>query len=1249
MRIVIDMQGAQTGNRFRGIGRYTLALSRAIIKNRDKHEVILALNGAFPDSVNKIREDFSQVLPRKSIRVWHPLTQVAQLAPESHLRQKLNEYVRDNFLASLSPDIVLVSSHFEGWGDDAVTTTHPCENNYITATIVYDLIPYIHQSIYLANDDFKRWYLEKLSQLSNSNLWLTISESSKQESVNYLGLPSEKCINISSDSDEQFRKVEMTDHDILKIKKRHGIHNKFIMYTGGIDHRKNIEGLIRSYSLLSKELRKDHQLVVVCSAQDTARNKLCSLALEHGLRETEFILTGFISEEDLISLYNCCSLFVFPSWHEGFGLPVLEAMRCGAPVIASNISSLPEVIGIQEALFDPHSDQAIALIIERALSDKDFKKRLIRNSERQSKNFSWDFTAKRAIDAMEYAFAEKNKKQVVSTHPKKPKLAYISPLPPERSGIAIYSAELLPTLSEYYQIEVITDQDEISDYWIQKNCVVRRSDWFIKHSNDYDRVLYHFGNSHYHQHMFSMLQTVPGVVVLHDFYLSGVAYHMQASLYAPGFFEQQLYHSHGYSALQKLAKTDNIIDIITQYPMSREVLENSVGCIVHSKNSVQLVQQWYHLSDSILKVIPLARVAAKNTDKGSARQALGFTDDDFIVCSFGFLAPTKLNHKILQSWFDSALSNNQACHLVFVGENPSGDYGNTLTEDINNSSCAARIHITGWASTEKFEQYLAAADIGVQLRSMSRGETSATVLDCMNYGLPTIVNAHGSMAELDQETVYMLPDKFNTAELSKALESLWFDPVMREKLAERAKSSIINQHNPTKCAKNYAEAIEGFYQKNTPYLFNAVKSISKTINNNFVENDLTTLAHNLNLTFPPNIKQKQLLVDISELVYHSKKTEILSVVQNILQHWLNTESSAYRIEPVYTAADGIYKYARNFVINFLNISNVALLDDPVDYGPDDIFFVLDFNPQTQINQRGFYKNLQNHGVKVFFTVYDLLYTKISGHFSDGTKEDYKRWLNTLIEGDGAFCISKSVSSELLKWIEENEPEKLKRTSVNSFYLGSDIENPKPPKQPSKKELTILAKTSTPSFLMIGTLDLGEGYLQVLDAFEFLWKQENEISLIVVAKQGQTVESLNKRLQRHPELNKRLFWLESISDEFLEEIYASCSCLIAASHNPCFNLDLIKAAQWKLPILARDTLAFREVAGAHASYFSSDKAEELAESIEYWLELYKKNQHPRSDKIPQRTWKESAQNLLDLILDINSQCKPSNHPRQIDIR
>jgi glycosyltransferase involved in cell wall biosynthesis len=180
---------------------------------------------------------------------------------------------------------------------------------------------------------------------------------------------------------------------------------------------------------------------------------------------------------------------------------------------------------------------------------------------------------------------------------------------------------------------------------------------------------------------------------------------------------------------------------------------------------------------------------------------------------------------------------------------------------------------------------------------------------------------------------------------------------------------------------------------------------------------------------------------------------------------------------------------------------------------------------------------------------------------------------------------------------------------------------------------VISKISTqPSFVMIGTLEPRKGYSQTLPAFEKLWANGTNVNLVIIGKKGWMVDELVKHIESHPELNKRLFWLESISDEYLDQIYSASTCLIAASDGEGFGLPLIEAARRHVPIIARDIPVFKEVAGEHAFYYRASKPEEMTQAIQSWLDLYAKGAHPRSEKMPWLTWKESAQSVLKTLLN-----------------
>ncbi len=406
MRIVLDLQGAQTESRYRGIGRYCLSLAQGIARNRGEHELILLLNGQFADTVLPIRQQFRDLLPASAIQVWYGPQPTAACLPGNEWRRAAAELLREAFIAALDPDIVLICSLFEGTADNAIVSLDRYTAGCPTAVILYDLIPLMNPEQYLdPHPVFKDFYLDKIEQLQAATGWLGISESSCSEGREILGLPQERLFNISTAADPQFVNQTLEAERRALLLEKFSIQKEFALYTGGADARKNLERLIEAYACLPAHSRAEHQLVLAGKMPEQSIAAFKAHAARVGIAEHELIFTGYITDHELIGLYSLCKVFVFPSWHEGFGLPALEAMSCGAPVIGSNRSSIPEVIGNAGALFDPLDVTSMAEMIERVMEDEVFRLELIRLGLEQSGRFSWDLTAGRCLDALERLIA----------------------------------------------------------------------------------------------------------------------------------------------------------------------------------------------------------------------------------------------------------------------------------------------------------------------------------------------------------------------------------------------------------------------------------------------------------------------------------------------------------------------------------------------------------------------------------------------------------------------------------------------------------------------------------------------------------------------------------------------------------------------------------------------------------------------------------------------------------------------------
>ena len=1251
MRIVIDMQGAQTESRFRGIGRYTKGFAQGIVRNRGSHEVILALSGELPETIESIRSAFIGLLPQENIRVWYFPGPVAEATPGNEARRQAAELIRQAFLASLRPDVIHVSSLFEGYIDDAVTGIRCSDHTIPISVSLFDLIPLRNPKHYLdPNPRFAGHYHRKVEQIKKADIYLAISEFARQECLTYLGIPESRTINVSTAIEPGFRPLVIDDAAATALHQRFGLSRPFVLYTGGVDERKNLKNLIEAYAALPTPLRSQHQLLLAGRMPRKNVAELEKLRINLGLGPDELRFTGYISDDELVQIYNLCRLFVFPSWHEGFGLPALEAMACGAPVIAANTSSLPEVIGLDEALFDPMDTADIAAKMAQALLDSNFRKMLREHGLQRAKRFSWDETAKRAITAWETMQRARQSDAPPAIQQRgKPKLAFVSPLPPERTGIADYSAELLPFLAAHYDIEIVVEQDQVSVPWIDQHGKVRDVAWLRAHAHEMDRVLYQVGNSPFHRHMLSLIEEIPGTVVLHDFYLSGLMAWLELHAGDIDAWTKSLYAAHGYDAV--VARYRDPEEAKRRYPVNKEVLRHAEGVIVHSAYSCHLAREWYgDKCASKFEVIPLLRGSVDRCERSEARKQLGLNADAFIVCSFGFLDPTKLNHRLLDAWLASALAADKSCHLIFVGENHGGDYGAALLNVIQASGCADRIRVTGFASALEYRQYLAAADMAVQFRAQSRGETSAAVLDCMGQGLPTVINAHGAMAELNNKVVWMLPDEFEKAAVAEALEVLWRNPERRRTLGEQAKRIIQERHAPETCASSYAEAIERFHDAAAE---NSHRSLVQAIaaEESFVptKSELLQLSTCIADTLPKANPEKQLLLDVSASCRHDLRTGIERVARALLLALLKSPPAGYRVEPVYLSKDGAnwnYRYARRYTLGLLECPSEALDDEVVTRESGDVLVLLDLSDGMLVQAAecsDLFTDYRNRGVAVYSIVYDLLPVRMPEVFPPSADQNHRRWLETVVQFDGAIGISKAVADDLMGWVNETGCRANSRSPfhIGWFHLGADMANSAPSKgRPDDAAQMLLLLQSRRSFLMVGTIEPRKGYAQAIEAFDMLWDEGIDVNLVIVGKEGWTglpdtmrrdLPETVERLRTHPELNKRLFWLEGVSDEYLEDVYAASKGLIAASYGEGFGLPLIEAAQRGVPVIARDLPVFREVVGEHAFYFEGNQPQALATRILDWLTLFADDRPPKPIGRHWNSWDSSATQLCEVML------------------
>ncbi|MGY6552326.1 MAG: glycosyltransferase [Erythrobacter sp.] len=397
MKLLFDLQGLQNGSRDRGIGRYVRNLFDALAKREDI-ELFGLLNGAMGHSLQPAMDYAGSRIGSERVLVFPGIADTEEQFSENKTRRKLCEAAYETFLSYVDADALLVGSAVEGFGDDTCLSLKAPDATYLKSCILYDLIPLLDPDKYLGDDKSKTWYFDRISQLQSADLLLAISDSSRIEAVEHLQATPQSAVAISTAIDQTiFRPMGSKG---TATRKRLGITKPFIMHASAIEPRKNFDGLIKAFGQLPPDLRTQYQLVLVGKADEKMREHLMAVAHNAGLTTDDVIMLGYVPDQQLAELYRACALFVFPSFHEGFGLPALEAMACGCATIGSNITSVPEVIGNPAYTFDPSAPSAISDLMKSLLADDAALGAARRHALQHAACFSWDKVAEQAVTAL---------------------------------------------------------------------------------------------------------------------------------------------------------------------------------------------------------------------------------------------------------------------------------------------------------------------------------------------------------------------------------------------------------------------------------------------------------------------------------------------------------------------------------------------------------------------------------------------------------------------------------------------------------------------------------------------------------------------------------------------------------------------------------------------------------------------------------------------------------------------------------
>lgn len=280
-----------------------------------------------------------------------------------------------------------------------ITTIFPSCPMVITVHDMMDLFyndAFSHHPFYIdfALRAFFRFAIPRT--VSKATKIIAVSENTKRDIIKYLHTPNEKVKVVLHGVEETFRPIQ--DEKLWrKVRKKYRLPERYVLYLGSTKPYKNLGNALEAFAKLKRlEDNPEDIRLVIGGLRHFTRSNLDEKIENYGI-ETDVVNIGYVAEEDLPVVYSMAELFLFPSLWEGFGLPALEAMACGVPVVTSNTSSLPEVVGDAGILVNPEDTNAIARGMQRLLNDRILKKKLAKKSIERARRFSWEEAAKKTL------------------------------------------------------------------------------------------------------------------------------------------------------------------------------------------------------------------------------------------------------------------------------------------------------------------------------------------------------------------------------------------------------------------------------------------------------------------------------------------------------------------------------------------------------------------------------------------------------------------------------------------------------------------------------------------------------------------------------------------------------------------------------------------------------------------------------------------------------------------------------------
>ncbi|WP_371324646.1 FkbM family methyltransferase [Dechloromonas sp. ZY10] len=903
----------------------------------------------------------------------------------------------------------------------------------------------------------------------------------------------------------------------------------------------------------------------------------------------------------MLALYRSAQAMVLPTRGEGFNLPAAEALALGLPLIVTGHGAHLDFATQSNALLTPfrfsraqsHVSAGDACWV--SANPKDLARQMQRLHQEVASG-STELAARRARGIadvraayrwQECASAVRQASEWLRRAPALPatrRLALLSPWQ-TRCGIAEYSRNLLSAFpfDGDWQLRVYCDSRTESDAGQQVYTPTWRLGDGASVCSSLDLIGDELPDTLLVQHQPSLFPLTSAVCCrLADLAERGCIVVLELHSTQPLLADHRL-SSRSLAALRKINRI-----------------------VVHKEDDLNhllalgLCDNVVLLAHGVVQPLPAEQRRARRSD-------LGIADDALVIGSFGFALPHKGGDTLVAAIKPLSKATGRKVHLLGLNSILDRRSEETLREWQKQARKlgveADCTWISDYRPIAECQDLLGLADyIAFPYRDTRESASGAVTI-----GLAALQPVLVSPLEIFNDVAdctYRMPGH-TVADMVSAISQLEADPARAVALREQ-QATWLAERDWRKISGRFVAMLDGLRRQR--------------------QLDAASEARSSTLPEPA----RRLFVDISELYCRDARTGIQRVVRSVLNELFAAPPAGYEICPVFAEKGAPWRHTQRYAP--AGTPALAIPEgQEIVVQAGDLFLGLDLGAHLFPEGERWLRDFRLAGARIFFVVYDIIPLRHPQFTVDGIRDAFSQWLHSLArQADGLLCISAAVADDVRRWLGENNAP-LPHPDVRHFHLGADIDNSLPTRgRPDDADATLAALAGAPVFLSVGTIEPRKGQEQTLDACEALWRDGSEARLVLVGKEGWMMEAFAERLRTHPELNRRLFWLAGISDEFLEEIYASADCLIAASLTEGFGLPLIEAAQHGLPILARDIPVFREIAGTHAYYFSGNRPADLDRALRRWLELHAGGDAPSSAGLRWLTWQQSTAALKEII-------------------